>query len=173
MTRNRIKTLTLISIIAAMSIASRFVMEEIPNVKPSTDLIIFVSMIFGIRFGFTVSALTVLVPGLFLGLGAYTPFQILAWFIISITSGLLGKYYKNIPHLLMTAYAGLCGYIYGFFVSLNILIQGGIHAFLVYWISGLPFDTLHCVGNIGFYFLLAPFFLPFLEKKRLEYYSLG
>ena len=48
---------------------------------------------------------------------------------------------------------GLLGYLYGFIVSLGMAVIGSLNGlgFWAYYVSGLPFDTYHAIGNLVFY----------------------
>lgn len=65
----------------------------------------------------------------------------------------------------------LQGILYGFLISLVQAPFFGIQNFLVYYASGIPFDTLHAAGNIGFYLILAPILFPLLRKFIGRYYD--
>ena len=108
-----LRSITLISIFSALSIVGRFYMSFIPNVQPSTVLIIIFSLVFGIRFGVILAVIIAFGSDLLLGLGPWTIMQIIAWSSVAYVSGLLGLYYKKIPHLIMTIFAGIMGYLFG------------------------------------------------------------
>ena len=48
-------------------------------------------------------------------------------------------------------YYGLFGLLFGEFFAINYDIFGGINDGIAYWISGIPFDIVHGVGN---YFIM-------------------
>lgn len=166
-----IRVITLISLLSALCIVSRIGMVDFPNIKPVTSIIIIASLIFGWRFGLALVIITVLGSDLILGMGFYTIMQIIAWGSVALVSSLLGKFYKKIPIWVMAIYAGLCAYLFGIAVSLNMLIIMGPIGFYTYWISGLPFDTVHAISDLIFYPILAPILIKLLEsqKKRLSF----
>ncbi|SFG74749.1 ECF transporter S component [Sporolactobacillus nakayamae] len=163
------RKIALISLLAALSIVGRIYMTAIPNVQPSTVIIIITGLVFGARFGLTLALLTAIGSDLVLGIGFFTVMQILAWGVIGLASGFLSHVHKKVPMLIMAVYAGFCGYLFGFLVSLNVLI-GGVPSFIAYWLMGLPFDTYHAVGNFLFYLVLSPVLIRLLEaeKKKLK-----
>lgn len=163
------RKIALISLLAALSIVGRIYMSSIPNVQPSTVIIIIAGLVFGARFGLTLALLTAIGSDFMLGFGFFTVMQVIAWGVIGLLSGFLGHFRTKIPMIVMVCYAGGCGYLYGFVVSLNMLI-GGVPSFITYWIMGLPFDTYHAIGNIAFYIILSPILIRLLEaeKKKLQ-----
>ncbi|MFT8311002.1 MAG: ECF transporter S component [Sporolactobacillus sp.] len=163
------RKMALISLLAALSIVGRIYMTSIPNVQPSTVIIIITGLVFGARFGFTVALLTAIGSDFVLGFGFFTAMQVLAWGLVGILSGLLSRFRTKIPMLVMACYAAGCGYLFGFIVSLNVLVAG-VPSFIAYWVMGLPFDSYHAVGNFLFYIILSPILIKLLEaeKKKLQ-----
>ena len=81
---NKVKEISLIGILAAVNIASRIYLQFLPNIKPVTSIIIISVMLFGLGFGVKLSVVTTVVSNLFLGMGTWTFFQILAWVVICL-----------------------------------------------------------------------------------------
>lgn len=79
---SKVKEISLIGILAAVNIASRIYLQALPNIKPVTSIIIISVMLFGLGFGVKLSIVTTVVSNLFLGMGTWTFFQILAWVVI-------------------------------------------------------------------------------------------
>ncbi|MCD8502387.1 MAG: ECF transporter S component [Bacillaceae bacterium] len=144
-------------------------MASIPNVQPSTMIIIVSSLVFGIRFGLTLTVITVLGSNLVLGLGIHAIMQVIAWGVVAIVSGAMKSFYERVPHILMATFSGVTGFLYGFTVSLNMLLILGPIGFYTYWLAGIPFDLNHAVGNFVFYLSAAPVLLKILsdQKNRL------
>lgn len=165
----KVKEITLIGIIAAVNIASRIALQGVPNIKPVTSIIIICVMIFGLSFGIKVTIVTTLVSNIFLGMGIWTFFQILAWIVICLLTQILIDFYSKIhkePHILVMAiFAFLMGYVFGFIVSLEKLVIGGPSLFIVYYLAGLVFDTLHAVGNFFFYLICSPILLKVFQSN--------
>ena len=82
----------------------------------------------------------------------------------------LMDFFKKIhkqPHILVMAiFAFLMGYVFGFIVSLDKFVVGGPSLFIVYYISGLLFDTFHAVGNFFFYLIGAPLLMKIFVKNK-------
>ena len=151
--------------LAALSIMGRVWMAEIPNVQPSTVLIIIASLLWGARYGLAVAVATVLGSNLFLGHGPWTYMQIVAWGSIALFAGLLHRRYKNIPFFVLASLAALTGYLYGLIISLPML-AGGLTAFVLYYKFGILFDGFHAAGNLAFFLLLAKPLLRLLDQQE-------
>lgn len=165
----KVKEIALISILAAVNIASRIYLQFLPNIKPVTSIIIISVMLFGLAFGVKLAVVTTIVSNLFLGMGTWTFFQILAWvvicFLTDIFIGAIRKIGKE-PHLLVMAiFSFVMGYVFGIIVSLEQLMLGGFNLYIVYYISGLLFDTFHAIGNFAFYLICAPILMKLFKKE--------
>ena len=162
--------IALIGILTAVNVASRVYLVFLPNMKPVTSLIILVTVMFGLRFGLELSVSTVLVSGLVFGLGTVAVFQILAWCVIVMFTWLLSRVPIPRKMAVFAVWAFLCGYIFGFFVSLQILVlSGSVFAFWAYYLRGIAFDTVHAIGNIIFYPLCYAALLPVFKRHAKEY----
>lgn len=168
---SRVKEISLIGILAAVNIASRIVLQSLPNIKPVTSIIIISVMIFGLAFGIKLTIVTTLVSNIYLGMGIWTFFQILAWIVICLFTQILMDLFKKINRepniLIMAILAFLMGYVFGVIVSLEKFVIGGPSLFIVYYLAGLLFDTLHAVGNFFFYLICAPILMKIFMKERV------
>lgn len=170
---SKTKEISLIGILAAVNIASRIALQSLPNIKPVTSIIIVSVMIFGLPFGIKLTVVTTIVSNLFLGMGTWTFFQILAWIIICLLTQILVDFFKRIhqepPLLVMAIFSFLMGYVFGFIVSLEQFMIGGIGLFLAYYSAGILFDTLHAVGNFFFYLICSPILIKIFQKEKRQY----
>lgn len=166
----KVKEISLIGILAAVNIASRIALQGLPNIKPVTSIIIISVMIFGLAFGIKLTIVTTLVSNIYLGMGIWTFFQILAWIVICLLIQIVIDFFKKFnkePHLIVMAiFAFMMGYVFGFIVSMEKLVVGGPSLFIVYYLAGLFFDTLHAVGNFFFYLICAPLLMRIFAKER-------
>ena len=139
MKSNKVKEISLIGILAAVNIASRIYLQALPNIKPVTSIIIISVMLFGLAFGVKLSVVTTVVSNLFLGMGTWTFFQILAWVVICLITQFLMDFLKKIgkePKLFpMAIFSFFMGYVFGIVVSLEQLMLGGPSLYIVYYIS--------------------------------------
>lgn len=148
---SKTKEIALISIFSAVCIASRVLLQFLPNIKPVTSLIILVSFYYGWRFGVKTALCTTLISNMILGMGIGTLFQVLAWSVIAVVAGLIGELPLKHKTLILWLFSFVAGYLFGFLVSFEKLFYGGWLAYWVYYLSGLLFDTLHAVGNLVFF----------------------
>ena len=162
---DRIKRMTLMSMLTAIGVVFRIIRIPISNVQPVTDMIMIVTLVLGIGFGISLAMMIMVVSNLVLGFGIWTVPQIIAYAVCVLTVAGLAKVLPIRKHLtLQVILAAFLGFEYGFFVSIGMLIYGSFAAFIVYWLNGLLFDFYHAAGNVGFYFIL---YKPLTKMLRM------
>ncbi len=72
------RVLALVSALAALAVVGRIAFAPLPNVKPTTDIVLFAGLSLGGAPGFMVGAVAALVSNLFFGQGPWTPWQMAA-----------------------------------------------------------------------------------------------
>lgn len=159
------RSISLLAILISISVVTRILLVGIPNFQATTFIIVMIGFVFGPIYSFVVAVLGCFISNLYLGMGIWTIGQILAWAIIGLLSGFLGKWYKRLPKFVIIIYMALCGYIFGFLMSLWTLMLSPI-SFIAYYIAGLPFDTNHAISNVLFYIIAGPIMLKILEKQK-------
>lgn len=150
----------------ALSVVGRITFTFLPNVQPTTVIIIITGLFLGPLYGVIIAVLSAVLSNLVLGMGLWTFGQIIAWAIIGVLSGLIRKYRDRIPAILLSIYAVFCGFLYGFIISLPLYLLSG--KFIAYYLAGLPFDLSHAIGNGVFFLILYPILrLLFLKNVTI------
>ncbi|MFS0560244.1 ECF transporter S component [Terribacillus sp. 179-K 1B1 HS] len=152
------RKLTLLAMLTALAAVGRIyanvLFPFLPNMQPMTSVIIICSLLLGPIAGIIIAVLSTLLSNMILGMGIWTVWQMLAWGLIGLSFGLIGRFWRNPPLMPMTIASILTGYVYGLLISLpNVFIM---EHFLAYYIAGLSFDTMHAIGNGIFFFILYP-----------------
>ncbi|GAB5061564.1 ECF transporter S component [Lactiplantibacillus pentosus] len=153
-----IRYISLIGLLTAICTVLRIFKLPIPNVQPVTDIIMIVTLKLGGRYGMPLAVLTMVVSNVYLGFGLWTLPQILAYVICILTIVVL----KRIAPInrwvwIQLPISAFLGFEYGLVVSSGMVLVGSVPVFWGYYLSGLPFDFYHALGNVCFYpLLLAP-----------------
>ena len=75
---------------------------------------------------------------------------------------------RNRSVILWCLVLGLYGLFFGALCAIPYLFAGGVGAALSWWISGIPFDIAHCLGNaVSVLVLYKP--LYYLMKKLADF----
>ena len=152
------KEVALIGILGAIIAASRIPFAALPNIMPCTFLIIVTGLVFGALAGAMVGSMTAAVSNMFFGQGPWTPWMMVAWSMVGIVSGYVGKRYPNfgvrdivlLGIVLGMAYTELMD-----FSSWLVFYRADPEYFVWTFSAGLPFGALHIVGNVIFALVLG------------------
>ncbi|SIS37065.1 ECF transporter S component [Salimicrobium flavidum] len=155
--------LTLITMLAAIAVVGRIVFAPIPNAQPVTAIIILTGFWMGPLAAVVMAFLTTFLTNMVLGMGIWSVWQIVAWGIIGIGAGLIGKMLPKLPVWALSTYGFLSGLLFGLVMALTMRAIG--QTFWGYYLAGLPFDLMHAASN--FVFILV--FYAVFEKLFLKY----
>lgn len=159
--------LTLLALLSALAVVSRYALAFLPNVQPVTSLIIICGLFLGPLAAIIMAILTTFLSNILLGMGIWTIWQVVAWGLIGVISGLLGKSKRRLPTLVVVIFAAFSGYFYGLIISLVTYQVAG--KFWPYYLAGLPFDTYHAIGNVAiiliFYPIVSRFFIKYAQDR--------
>ena len=99
------QAVVLIALLSAVSCAGRVLFAGLPSVQPSSSLIILTGIVFGPQAGFMTGAMTALTSNMLLGQGPWTVWQMSAWGMMGLSSGLLQRLLKRLSliHILLRA----------------------------------------------------------------------
>lgn len=142
--------ISIISSLSAISIVGRLVFFFIPFFKPSSALIIISASVFGPVVGLWVGMLTGFISSIVLGMGTWTPFQMICWGLIGFFAGFLNKRkFKAciFGFLMTTVFYGLIMNFYAMLTSGNVYSW---HIFMLFELHGLPGDIIHGVSTVIF-----------------------
>ena len=165
------RVLAIVALLGALSALFRVPFAAIPNLQPSTYLVICSGYVFGPVAGFLVGALTAIVSNFFLGQGPWTLFQVLAW-------GLAGASAVVLRRLsLRTRWLVLAGIVWGFLFGIIMntwtwvafVYPLTLRTFIVTWIASIPFDAMHAAGNALFLGLLGVRTIRILERYNARF----
>lgn len=158
--------LTVLSLLGAVLFAVQVVLSFLPNIELVSLLIILYTRVYGAKAFYPVY-LFVLMEGLYYGFNTWFINYLYVWAVLVFVTLLLRRHTSTALWTFVNAAFGL---FFGAFCSIIYLFLGGVPAMLSYWISGIPFDVLHMVGNgLTAFVLLPPLYrlLARLNKQTL------
>jgi len=164
------KEVALIGILGAIIAASRIPFAALPNIQPCTFLIIITGLIFGSLAGAMAGATTAAVSNLFFGQGPWTAWMMVAWGMVGIVSGMVGKRLKDdvtVTHVVLLGVAlGLVYNVLMDFSSWLTFYRASPGLFLPTMIAGIPYGILHVTGNVIFAVVLGKPVLMLFKRFR-------
>ena len=159
----KLKTLVLSALLGAILHAAKFAMSGLPNIEPVTLLLLAYALAFGFPCALPAAAVFILLDGLLYGFNLWWISYCYVW---PLWLGVVFLLRKNTSTLIWAAAAGGFGLLFGAFFALPYLVGGPAMAFS-YWVTGIPFDLLHCVGNALLTLLLLKPLLRLFERVKL------
>jgi len=168
------RVLALVATLAALAALGRIAFAPIPNVKPTTDIVLLTGYVLGGAPGFMVGAVAALASNLFFGQGPWTPWQMAGWGIAGlIGAGLArvwGRELGRIPLALACAGASL---VYGAVQNLSLWITfSGDHSLAKLWFyvaGSFAFDVAHALGSLLFCLAFGPALVRALQRFRTRF----
>lgn len=145
-----VRELTLFGMLAALTFGAKWVMAGLPNIEPVSLMV----MLFGAVFGWKAMLpvfVYVLAEILFYGLGTWNINYLYVWPVLAAAACLL----RGMKHPLGWAVlSGVFGLLFGALCAPVDVFIGGWGYAVSKWVSGIPFDIAHCVGNFVIALLL-------------------
>ena len=135
--------MTILALMGALMFALQVAMASLPNIHPVAALIIATTLVYRWRSLYSVGVF-ILLEGLMYGFGLWWFCYFYLWPLLVVLTMLLRR---NEAPLFWAAAAGLYGLCFGALCSVPYLWIGGWTLAFSYWVSGIPFDLLHCGGN--------------------------
>ena len=140
----------LFGVLGAMTFALQVVMSPLPNIEPVSLLTLVFMAVFGWKGLYPVYVYVVM-DILYFGLGTWNINYLYVWAILAVAAFFLRKMESPLGWALLSAGFGLA---FGLLCAPVSLFMGGWAYAVSWWISGIPFDLMHCAGNFVMALLL-------------------
>lgn len=165
------KLVALVAALAALAAIGRIAFAPIPNVKPTTDIVLIAGFALGAAPGFTVGAVAALASNVIFGQGPWTPWQMAAWGLCGLFGALLGRMSgRSMSRLPLALACGVAGLGFSLLMDFSTwATYTGVHTlgeYLAIVSLSLPFTIAHVVGNVAFCLAFGPAFLRALLRYR-------
>ncbi|HEU4656715.1 MAG TPA: ECF transporter S component, partial [Capillimicrobium sp.] len=168
------KVVALVATLAALAAVGRIAFAPVPNVKPTTDVVLIAGYALGGVPGFVVGAVAALTSNLFFGQGPWTPWQMTAWGLVGVLGALLGRATgRRMGRLPMALWCGLAGLGFGVVMNVStwVTFAGDQTLDRLLFIAGtsLPWDLAHAIGNVLFFLAFGPALVRAVERFRSRF----
>ena len=135
----------LFGILGALTFALQVVMAPLPNIEPVSLLTMLFAVTFGWKCLYPVYVFVVM-EILFHGLGLWNLNYLYIWTVLAVASIAFRKMESSLGWAILAAVFGLA---FGALCGIVDVFIGGFAYAVTKWISGIPFDLLHCGGNFA------------------------
>lgn len=167
------REIVFVALLTAIAAVSRVPFSAIPSVQPTSFIIIISGLVLGAESGFMIGATSVLVSNMFLGQGAWTPFQMFCWGMMGYSAGLL----RNISFIQnrkgMVLFGLFWGFLFGWLMNLtsvlNILGSLDWIEFVAIYTFSFYFDLAHALTNVVLLWFFGARFRYILTRFCTKY----
>ena len=167
MSRIHVHELLLMGILTALLFIGQVFLAFLPNIEIVSFLIILSTLVFG-RKVFLMIYTFILLEGILYGFGLWWFQYLYLWSILAATVLLLRRFNH---FLFWSVISGFFGLAFGALCAIPYVFLSGPDAAFAYWIAGIPFDLLHCLGNLIVCCILFRPVYAILSKLSRQYHS--
>lgn len=135
--------MVLFGVLGALMFALQVAMAFLPNIEPVSLLVMIFAVVFGWKCLYPVY-IFVIMEILFYGLSLWNVYYLYIWAVLAVASIFLRKMESAWGWAILSAVFGL---LFGALCAITDVFIGGFGYAAAKWVSGIPFDVTHCVGN--------------------------
>ncbi len=150
MAKITVRELALFSMLGALTFAAKYVMSFLPNIEPVSLMVMLFAVVFGRKCLYP-TYLYVAMEMLFYGIGIWNINYLYIWVVLAAAAYLARKMESAFGWALLS---GTYGLLFGALCGIVDVFIGGVPYAMAKWVSGIPFDILHCAGNFAIALLL-------------------
>lgn len=143
--RLSVRELVLFGILGALTFAAKYVMSFLPNIEPVSLMVMLFAVVFGKKWVYPVY-LYVVMEVLFYGISLWNINYLYIWAVLAIGATFLREMKGSFGWALLS---GTFGLLFGALCGIVDIFIGGFGYAVTKWISGIPFDIAHCLGNFA------------------------
>lgn len=160
MAKITVRELALFGVLGALTFAAKYVMSFLPNIEPVSLMVMLFAVVFGRKCLYPIY-LYVMMEILFYGISLWNINYLYIWTVLALAAYLL----RRMEHPLGWAVlSGAYGLLFGALCGIVDVFIGGFPYAVTKWISGIPFDIAHCLGNFTIALLLFGPMRQLMEK---------
>ena len=129
--------------LGALTFAAKYVMSFLPNIEPVSLMVMLFAVVFGKKWVYPVY-LYVVMEILFYGISLWNINYLYIWAVLAVAASFLRKMQSPLAWAVLS---GTFGLLFGALCGIVDVFIGGFSYAVTKWVSGIPFDIAHCVGN--------------------------
>lgn len=156
-----IKDITLIGMMVAVIEVCKAAFSFLPNIELTSFWVIMFTLFFGRKIIMVVPVF-ILIEGAMYGFGPWWVMYLYIWPVLTLVTWFFRRQ-KSV--WFWSILSGVFGLFFGFLCSFFYIVVGmadggirnGLYAGFAWWVSGIPWDITHCIGN---FVLMLVLYLP-------------
>ena len=132
-------------VLGALTFALQVAMAPLPNIEPVSLLVMIFAAVFGWKCLYPVYVFVVM-EILFYGISTWNIYYLYVWTVLAFAAIMMRKQQHPFAWALLS---GIFGLFFGALCGIVDIFIGGFAYAVTKWVSGIPFDLLHCGGNFA------------------------
>jgi energy-coupling factor transport system substrate-specific component len=169
-TRPDARIVALVGTLAAFAALGRIAFAAVPNVKPTSVIVLISGYALGGAPGYVVGAVAALTSNFFFGQGPWTPWQMAGWGATGVAGALLARVTRgHIGRLPLAAACFGLGFAFTALQDAGDWVTYSDHSLaqLGFYVGkGIGFDLVYAVSCLGFAMLFGPALIRTLSRFR-------
>lgn len=153
MNSQKIRLLAQMGLCTASLFIGQVALAVLPNIEIVSLLVILFTLLYGKNVFFIIYSFVIL-EGFLYGFGIWWINYLYVWSILAILTMFCKENTSNVFWAILSGFFGLA---FGGLCALPYLVLSGTKAAFAYWVAGLGFDIIHCLGN---FFVCLVLFRP-------------
>lgn len=134
----------LFGMLGALTFALKVAMAALPNIEPVTLTLLVYAVVFGWKALYP-TFIYVMMEIMYFGLGTWNICYFYVWPLLVVAGICMKKMRSPLGWALLS---GTYGLLFGALCGIVDIFIGGLGYAVTKWISGIPFDISHCLGNL-------------------------
>ncbi len=148
-----VSEVALYAVLGSLTFGAKLVMMWLPNIEPVSLLVMLFAVTFGDKAIYPIYVY-VFLEIIVYGFNLWSINYLYVWLVLAF----LAWCFRSAAHPLGWAVlSGMFGLLFGALCAPVYLFVGGIYAAVAWWVSGIPYDVVHCVSN---FIIALVLFLP-------------
>ncbi len=169
-TRPDARIVALVGTLAAFAALGRIAFAAVPNVKPTSVIVLVSGYALGGAPGYVVGAVAALTSNFFFGQGPWTPWQMAGWGATGVAGALLARVTRgHIGRWPLAAACFMLGFAFTALQDVGDWVTYSDHSLAqlgVYVGKGVGFDVVYAISCLGFAILFGPALIRTLRRFR-------
>ena len=147
MERKRLTTrkLVALSLLSAVMVGLQVALASLPNIEAVSLLVMVYTVVLGSWVAYVLTVFVVLEMFLW-GVHTWVLSYLYVWAVLAVLAWLFRRMESPLGWAVLS---GAFGLSFGALCALVYWVSGGWAFALSWWVSGIPFDLLHCAGNFA------------------------
>ena len=135
--------LALFGILGGLIFALKVAMMGLPNIEPTSLLVMLYAVLFGRKSVFPITVYILLEFALY-GLNIWSVSYLYIWFLLALAAWYLRDMQSPLGWAMLS---GIFGLLFGALCTPACLFVGGPAYAFSWWVNGISFDLIHCAAN--------------------------